>query len=208
VLNDLAVLALEADGELALAGEAEVGGAVLVAVGVAADDDRLGPAGDEAGHVLADDRLAEDHAAEDVADRAVGAAPHLLQPELLDAGLVGGDGRAFHADAVLLDRVGRVDGDLVVGAVALLDAEVVVFQVDVEIGQDQLLLDEVPDNPRHLVAVELDDGVLDLDLGHWAPSLDRIRWAGLNLSARRWKGRYTVVCHCDSHARGMHIPYA
>ena len=44
-----------------------------------------------------------------------------LEAELLDARLVGRDRRALHADAVLLDRVGRVDGDLVVGLVALLD---------------------------------------------------------------------------------------
>ncbi len=50
--------------------------------------------------------------------------------------------------------------------VAVLDAEVVVFQVDVEIGQDQLLLDERPDDAGHLVAVEFDDRVLDLDLRH------------------------------------------
>ena len=43
-------------------------------VGVTADDDGLGPAGDEAGHVRADDRLAEHDTAEDVADGAVGRA--------------------------------------------------------------------------------------------------------------------------------------
>ncbi|MEL7173101.1 MAG: hypothetical protein AAFN05_09095, partial [Pseudomonadota bacterium] len=64
------------------------------------------------------------------------------------------------------DRVGRVDGDLVIGLVARFDAEVVVLQVDVEIGQDQLLFDESPDNPGHLVPIELDDGVLYLDLRH------------------------------------------
>ena len=31
-------------------------------------------------------------------------------------------------------------------------------------GQDQLVLDERPDDPGHLVAVELDDGILHLDL--------------------------------------------
>ena len=60
-------------------------------------------------------------------------------------------------------------GDLVVGLVAVLDAEVVIEQVDVEIGMDQLLLDELPDDARHLVAVHLDDGILDLDLGHGFP---------------------------------------
>ena len=48
----------------------------------------------------------------------------------------------------------------------LLDPEVVVLQVDVEVGKDQLVLDELPDDPGHLVAVELDDRVLHLDLGH------------------------------------------
>jgi hypothetical protein len=68
-----------------------------------------------------------------------GRAPHLLQVEFLDARLVGRDGGALDAHAVLLDRVGRVDRDLVVGLVAVLDAEVVVLQVDVEVRQDQLL---------------------------------------------------------------------
>ena len=107
--------------QLALAGELEVGGAVLVAEGVAADDDRLGPARHQARHVLADDRLAEDHAAQDVADGAVRRLPHLLEVEFLHPAFVRRDGGALDADAVLLDRLGRVDGDLVVGRVAVLD---------------------------------------------------------------------------------------
>jgi hypothetical protein len=67
---------------------------------------------------------------------------------------------------VALDRFGRVDRDLIVGLVALLDAEVVILQFYVEIGQDQLLLDEIPDDAGHLVAVELDNGACDLDFGH------------------------------------------
>jgi hypothetical protein len=161
---DLAVLADELDRQLALAGELEVGGAVLVAEGVAADDDRLGPARHEARHVLADDRLAEDGAAEDVADRAVGRLPHLLELEFLDACLVRRDGGALDADAMLLDGVGRVDRHLVVGGVAALDAEIVIFEVEIEIGVDQLVLDELPDDAGHLVAVELDDRIVHLDL--------------------------------------------
>ena len=50
-------------------------------------------------------------------------------------------------------------------------AEVVVMQLDVEIGVDQLVLDQLPDDPGHLVAVEFDDGVGHLDLGHGRPRL-------------------------------------
>jgi hypothetical protein len=38
--------------------------------------------------------------------------------------------------------------------VPVLDAEVEVLEVDVEVGKDQLILDELPDDARHLVAVE------------------------------------------------------
>ena len=55
-----AVGGLEGHGEGAGAGDEEVGGAVLVAVGVAADHDGLGPGGHEAGDVLADDGLTDE----------------------------------------------------------------------------------------------------------------------------------------------------
>src|SRR5690606_14000154 len=42
----------------------------------------------------------------------------------------------------------------------------VIEQVDVEIGADQLVLDELPDDARHLVAVDLHDGLGNLDLRH------------------------------------------
>ena len=76
------------------------------------------------------------------------------------------DGRALDRNADLLGLDGRVDGDLVVGLVAAFHPEVVVEQVDVEIRMDQLVLDELPDDASHLVAVHLDDGVLHLDLRH------------------------------------------
>ena len=184
LLDDGAVVALELDGEAALARHLEVGGAVLVAVGVAADHEGLGPARHEARHVRANDGLAEDHATEDVADRTVGRAPHLLELELLDAGLVRCDRRAFHADAVALDRLGRIDRHLIVGGVAVLDAEIVIVEVEIEVGVDELVLDLRPDDPGHLVAVELDDRIGHLDLRHVGPSVARCRAAGRLPSAR------------------------
>ena len=80
-----------------------------------------------------------------------------LSPNSSTRASSGRDRRALDADPVLLDRVGRVDRDLVLGGVAALDPQVEVLQVDVEVGQDQLLLDERPDDAGHLVAVQLDD---------------------------------------------------
>src|SRR5262249_21703094 len=103
---------------------------------VPADHDRPGPAWHETGDALDYDRLAEHDAAEDVADRAVRRAPHLLQAELGDPGLVRSDRRAFGANGQALDGVGRVDGDLVVGGVAILYRKVVIMQIDIEVWQD------------------------------------------------------------------------
>ena len=46
------------------------------------------------------------------------------------------------------------------------DAEIVIIEIDVEVREDQALADPLPDDPRHLVAVELDKRGLHLDLGH------------------------------------------
>jgi len=94
------------------------------------------------------------------------APPHLFQVELLHTALVRRDGRALDRNADFLRLVCCVNGDLVAGLVALLDAEVVVEKLEVEIRVDQLVLDELPDDPGHLVAIHLDDGILDLDLRH------------------------------------------
>jgi hypothetical protein len=48
-------------------------------------------------------------------DGTVRAPPHLLQLEFFYTSFVRGDSSALDTDVVLLDGLGRVDGDLVVG---------------------------------------------------------------------------------------------
>src|SRR6202451_2427314 len=86
--------------------------------------------------------------------------------ELFDPRLVWGDGCAFDANADRLDRLGGVDRDLIVCGVAVLDREIVVLEVDVQIGMDKLVANQLPDDARHFVAIELDDWIRDLDLWH------------------------------------------
>lgn len=57
----------------------------------------------------------------------------LLQLELLDAGLIGSDGGTLDTNAILLDGLSRVDGDLVVCLVTVFETQVVVLEVNVEV---------------------------------------------------------------------------
>lgn len=189
-----AALGREDHRERAIAGNHTVLCAVLVAEGVTADDDGFLPARHEPGNARDDDRFSEDGAAECVANGSVGGEPHccglwsamrhaptgipasninhtLLKLELLDSRLVGRDRGTLDSDRIPLDGLRRIDRDLVVGLVSVLQPQVVVLQLDVQVGEDEPVLDVLPDDARHLVAVQLDHRVLDLDLvegGHVA----------------------------------------
>jgi len=67
---------------------------------------------------------------------------------------------------VFLRGFGGVNGDLVVRGVAAFHAEVEIFQIDVEIGVDQLVLDHLPDDPGHFVPVHFNDWIFDFDFLH------------------------------------------
>lgn len=88
----------------------------------------------------------------------------LLKLKLLDTSLVGGNGGTLDTNRVLLDSLGGIKGDLVVGLVTVLKAKIVVLEVDIEVWVNKLVLDVLPDDTGHLITVKLDDGILDLDL--------------------------------------------
>jgi hypothetical protein len=106
LLDHGAVFADELHRQPALAGELEVGGLILVAEGVTADDDRLVQPGTRRGTFL-----------QMIGSRKI-TPPRMLRIvpfgdfhisfrlNSFDAGFVRGDGRALDADAVLLDRLG------------------------------------------------------------------------------------------------------
>lgn len=62
----------------------------------------------------------------------------LLQLELLNTGLIGGDGGTLDTNTVLLDGLGGLNSDLVIGLVTVLNTEIVVLKVDIKVGQNQL----------------------------------------------------------------------
>ena len=115
-------------------------------------------------NVADDDWFAEDHATKDVADSSVGRLPHLLQAKLFNACFIRSNSCALNTNAMLLNCFSGIDSDLIIGCIAVFHAKVVVLKVDVEIRQDQLILDELPHNAGHLIAIELYNCAFYLDL--------------------------------------------
>ncbi len=66
---------------------------------------------------------------QDIPNSAVRALPHRLEPELLHPRLVGCDSRTLDPHLTIGYSMGCVDGDLVIGEVAILHAEVVVVDI-------------------------------------------------------------------------------
>ena len=90
--------------------------------------------------------------------------------------------------------------------VAVFHSEVKIHQLDIEERGDQLVLDVLPDDPGHLVAIEFDDGVGHLDFCHDGRGLfseNRACWAGWSdyrraialQTGRRKPSRYAVSAH-------------
>ena len=73
-----------------------------------------------------------------VSDGTVGRQPHLLELEFLDTLLIWRDCCALDTDRVLIDSLGSIEGYLVVGLVTVFQAKIVVLEVDVEVGVDEL----------------------------------------------------------------------
>lgn len=137
---------------------------VLVTESMASNDDRLSPAGHQSRDVLNDNRLSEDSAIEFVSDCTVGGLPHELQLEFFDSGFVWGNRSALDSHFVFFDGLSGLKSHFVVSFVPVLHTEIEVLNVDIEVGSDQLVLDVLPDDARHLVAVHLHDGFVYLDL--------------------------------------------
>jgi hypothetical protein len=51
----------------------------------------------------------------------------------------------------------------------MLHTKVVVLKIDVKVREDEAVLDELPNDASHFVAIEFDDGIINLDFGHGAP---------------------------------------
>ena len=149
--------------QLAFSGNEKIGRAILVAIGMPANNHGLGPAGDQARDVLTDDRLPEDNTAENISDRSIGRAIHSLETEFFNPIFIGSDRCAFDANAMFGYGVCSIDRDLVIGFIAFFNGKVIISEIDIQIGMNEFIFDKLPDDAGHLIAIKLDNRICYFD---------------------------------------------
>lgn len=112
------------------------------------DDNRLGPTGYRPRHALENDRFTEHRSAQNVPNSPIGALPHALQLELFHSRLVGCDGRALDAHRVLLDRLGRVNGHLIVRGITMLYTQIIILDIQLQVWEDELRVKKASESAR------------------------------------------------------------
>ena len=136
---------------------------VLITEGVTANNDRLGPKRNKSGNILDDDGFSEHSPVEEVSDCAIGGFPHFFKVEFFDSCLIGSNGSTFNANFAFFDEFGGVQSDLVVSFVPVLYAEIKVLSIEFKVGLYEIILDLLPDNSGHFIAIKISHGVLNLD---------------------------------------------
>ena len=135
-----------------------LGALIYVAIGVTGDGDGLFPVLHNGLDGIDHDGRAEHRSVQNGADGAVGALPHLMELILLHPLLVRRDGRALDADAQALDGLACLHRDPVAGLVAFLQAQIVVLGLEIDKGREQFVLNHLPDDAGHFVAVHFHKG--------------------------------------------------
>ena len=151
--------------------------AVLVAESVPSNDNWLSPAWHAAGNVRDNNGLSKDGSIKNVSNCSIGTPPHLLEVELFDTALVGGDSGALNGNLVPLGGLSAINGDLIVSSVTVCHGQVVVLGLEVEVRVDVAFLDPLPDHTSHLIAIDINDGVGNLHLAECSAEVSNLHLA-------------------------------
>ncbi len=145
---------------------------ILITKGVSGHHNGICPAWHKSRNILAHNGFTKDCAIQDIADCPVRRPPHAFEIKLLNPILVWCNGGAFNANTVFFNGIGRIFGNLIIGFIAFLNAKIKVIQFNIQIGQNQLILDHLPDDAGHFIAIKLGNRVFHSKLSHCLLSLN------------------------------------
>ena len=82
------------------------------------------------------------------------------------AGGIGRDGGALNGYFILFRGICGIDGYLVIGFIPVFQAQVIIFRLQINKWQQQVVFNHLPENPGHFISVHFYDGGSHLNLIH------------------------------------------
>ena len=131
---------------------------------MSAYDNGLGPARHKTRNGGYHDGFSENCATTDISDSSVGRFPHLLEVELSHASLVRGYSCALYSNFACLNGFGSLNRHLIVCGITVLHAEVEILDIEVQVRENELFLNELPNDSGHLVTIHLHYGICNNNL--------------------------------------------
>ncbi len=83
-------------------------------------------------------QTSKDCTTQNVTNGTVRAEPHLLKLEFFNSLFIRGDGGTLDTNLVLLNGVGSINGDLVIGSVSVFNTQIKILDINIKIGGDKL----------------------------------------------------------------------
>ena len=154
-----AIFTFKLDGQFTFSFGHEIGRLVLITKSMTSNTDRGCPVGDQTRNIGAHNRFAKYRSSQNIPDGAIRASPHLLEAKFLYPFFIRGDGGTFDPNIILFDGLSGIHGDLIIGLIAVFHSEVIIFDVDIQVWKNELLLDEGPNDPGHFITVQFYNGI-------------------------------------------------
>ena len=139
---------------------------VYIAVSMTGDGNRLLPVLYTRVDTWDGDRSTEYGTVHDATDSSIRALPHFVEFILVHTLCIRSDSSTLHSHTIFLSRLGRVDGYLVVGLVAIRQTEIIILRLQINERKNQFVLNHLPENSCHLITVHLYQWSCHLNLFH------------------------------------------
>ena len=99
-------------------------------------------------------------------NRTVWALPHFFESIFLHPVRIRCNRCALDRHAIFFCRLRRQNGNLIVRLIPLFESQIIILRLQLDIRQQQLLLDHLPENSCHFIAVHLDKRCFHLNSIH------------------------------------------
>ncbi len=160
MFNDLSVFTFKFYSKLSLARNNEISCAVLITKCMASNDNWTIPIRNKTWNVFNYNWLTKYSTIKNVSNGAIRALPHLFEVELLNTRFIWCNGGTFNSHPILFDGICSINGNLVIGFISVFYPQIVIFDIQFEIGKNQFILDEFPNNSGHFISIEFNHRVV------------------------------------------------